>query len=226
MNASGQSQSTDPRVASYLDALNRALYGLPDAVRAEVYGEIRQHIDDELAGRPGDSAAIPEVLERLGDPLEIAREAGAYPQQPPQPTQRGRAHEIAAVILLAVGGFIGGIGWLVGLVLLWTSERFTRADKIIGTILVPGGFLASLVVLGVGAVAPVSQASCSSGPVEVPVQSGGGHGGLPIHSTLTAATCTGGPSTAVTIVIIAVLLVVVLGPLYTTIRLSRRVAAM
>jgi hypothetical protein len=39
-------------------------------------------------------------------------------------------------------------------------------------------------------------------------------------------TCTGGHSAVFTVVVIAVALVVLLGPLYTVIRLSRRVAAM
>jgi HAAS domain-containing protein len=228
MNASGQSQSTDPRVVSYLDALNRALYGLPDSVHAEVYGEIRQHIDDELAQRPGDSTAIPEVLDRLGDPQEIAREAGAYPAPMPPPQRPSRVHEIFAVILLAIGGFVAGFGWIVGVVLLWTSNRFTRADKVIGTLLVPGGFFASLLVLGFGLVGTTTEESCSTGPSSPQV-----HGIKIPHTEATSyltrsvtTTCTGGHSAVFTVVVIAVALVVLLGPLYTVIRLSRRVAAM
>jgi len=245
MNASGQSQSTDPRVAHYLDELNRALSGLPDSVRGEVYGDIRQHIDDELAQRPDDPSAVPEVLDRLGDPLEIAREAGAYPHLPPQQQpapHRGKLHEIFAVILLAIGGFIVGIGWLVGLVLLWTSDRFTKADKLIGTILVPGGFLTSLLFLGFGVAGPSSVETCSasgSGPViqgipATPVVRGGKHVHTPAsHAPVTHVTqpvthtvCTGGHSVWFSIALIALFLLVILGPLYTTIRLSRRVAAM
>jgi HAAS domain-containing protein len=228
MTASGHQQSTDPRVASYLDALNRALYGLPESVHADVYGEIRQHIDDELAQRPGDESAIPEVLDRLGDPLEIAREAGAYPLQAPPPHRSGRLHEIFAVILIAIGGFIAGIGWIVGVVLLWTSSRFTRADKVIGTILVPGGFLGSLLALGIGLVGPTTQETCSSGPnaprvhrIKIP------HTEATSYLTQSVTTtCTGGHSALFTVVVIALLLIALLGPLYTVIRLSRRVAAM
>jgi hypothetical protein len=242
MNASGQSQSTDPRVAEYLDALNRALYGLPDSLRGEVYGEIRQHIDDELAQRPGDDAAVPEVLERLGDPADIAREAGASPPLPMPPYRKSRIHEISAVILIAIGGFLAGIGWLVGLVLLWTSDRFTKADKLIGTILVPGGFLTSLLFLGFGVAGPVSVETCSSGSaavvqaVRAPVARASKHGishahvsqAPVIHATQAASqtVCTGGHSVWYSIALIAFFLIAILGPLYTTIRLSRRVADM
>jgi hypothetical protein len=226
MTTSGQ-QSTDPRVASYLDALNRALYGLPQAVHAEVYGEIRQHIDDEVAQRPGDDTAIPEVLDRLGDPLEIAREAGAYPMPQPPPPRQGRLHEIFAVILIAVGGFLGGIGWIVGVVLLWTSSRFTRADKWIGTILVPGGFLGSLIALGIGLLGPTSVETCSMSPngprvqrVKVP------HSVPTSYLTQSVSQCSGGHSTLFTVALIAVFVLVILGPIYTVIRLSRRVADM
>jgi uncharacterized membrane protein len=237
MNASGQSQSTDPRVMSYLDALNRALYGLPDAVHAEVYGEIRQHIDDELASRPGDDSAVPEVLARLGDPLEIAREAGANlpPQPQPQPQsqaqRRSRVHEIFAVILLAIGGFVFVFGWVVGVILLWTSERFTRADKWIGTLLIPGGFAASFVALAFGVFGTTTVETCSQsqqGPsvhrVKVPsVEATAAHLNQVAVST---TSCTGGHSIFFTVVAIALFVVVLFGPIYTAVRLSRRVAAM
>jgi uncharacterized membrane protein len=220
MTTSDQSQSTDPRVASYLDALNRALHGLPDLVHAEVYSEIRQHIADELAGRPGDPSAVPEVLDRLGDPIEIAREAGAYPSPRSLPQRKSRVHEIFAVILVSIGGFVAGIGWLVGIVLLWTSDRFTRADKVIGTILVPGGFLTSFVALAFGVAGPTTVETCVSS-----TQSAATTGGSTV-SLAASQTCTGGHTWVYTAVVIAIALVVIFGPLYTTIRLSRRVAQM
>jgi hypothetical protein len=48
-------------------------------------------------------------------------------------------HEIAAIVLLVFGGFLVGIGWLVGVALLWTSSAWTARDKLVGTLLFPGG---------------------------------------------------------------------------------------
>lgn len=59
---------------------------------------------------------------------------------------RGRApvsvpggREMAAIILLLIGGFFSLVGWVVGAVLLWTSPRWRFTDKLLGTVVWPGG---------------------------------------------------------------------------------------
>ena len=60
-------------------------------------------------------------------------------------TDRRSWREWAAVILLPLfGGFAFGVGWLVGLVLLWSSRLWTTRDKLIGTLIVPGGIATAL----------------------------------------------------------------------------------
>jgi hypothetical protein len=57
--------------------------------------------------------------------------------------------EIAALPLLLVGGvFLPVIGWLFGVALLWSSRCWIRRDKLVGTFLLPGGLLASIIVIG------------------------------------------------------------------------------
>jgi hypothetical protein len=51
------------------------------------------------------------------------------------------------VILLPLGGFALGIGWLVGLILLWSSRLWTTRDKLIGTLITPGGTSTATTVL-------------------------------------------------------------------------------
>jgi hypothetical protein len=238
MNPAASSPSADPRIAAYLDALGRALYGLPEPSRSEVYDEIRQHIADQLAQRGGDATAIPEILDRLGDPNDIAREAGAgYPAAgapaagywgggyPGGAPQQSKAQEIFAVILIAIGGFIGGIGWIVGVVLLWSSRRFSTADKLIGTLLIPGGLAVGLVLVFIGGIVPatVSVDSCNdSGPASLT------YGRHLVRVSNVASDCVSqGTGTSVaTVIFIVVGVVALIGPIYTTIRLSRRVAAM
>jgi hypothetical protein len=41
-------------------------------------------------------------------------------------------------MLLLFGGFLALIGWLVGLVLLWSSPRWTVVDKLVETLVLPG----------------------------------------------------------------------------------------
>jgi hypothetical protein len=98
------------------------------------------------------------------------------------------------VILLPLGGFAFGVGWLVGLILLWSSRLWTTRDKLIGTLIIPGGLAASLVaLLTLGLLAGTSY-SCGGGPTVIDPSTGAviKHGG--VHCT-----STGGTSTASTV---------------------------
>ncbi|MGO8961388.1 MAG: HAAS signaling domain-containing protein [Streptosporangiaceae bacterium] len=67
---------------------------------------------------------------------------------PPRPDAAGMGvMEIFAVILLLVGGFLAGIGWIVGAILLWISPRWRLSDKLLGTLIWPGGLAAVIFVL-------------------------------------------------------------------------------
>jgi uncharacterized membrane protein len=245
MNAPS-SQSTDPRIAAYLQTLSHALAGLPEPTRGEVFDEIRQHIDDELAQRPGDETAVPEVLDRLGDPADIAREAGAVPGHAATGATGGtsRKHEIWALALLEAGGFlgvlallghghisgggqlalglfIGAAAWVVGVILLWSSRHFTFTDKLVGTLLVPGGFTGTLFVLAAGGLTSTGGQSCEGGSVTTGV----GVNGTTHVIQQTPETCTGGGTNWVLLgIYLAIVLIAVVGPIYTTARLGRRIS--
>ncbi len=133
-------RTPEDHVQTYLRRLNHELRGLPRAARREVLEEVSGHIDEARAeGSVETEADVRNVLERLGSPDEIAADArerfGVSPRG-------GGVHEVAALVLLLVGGFAFGIGWLVGLVLLWTSQAWTVWDKLIGSLIPPGGGLA------------------------------------------------------------------------------------
>ena len=57
--------------------------------------------------------------------------------------------EWLTLVLLPFGGlFTFGLGWLAGVLLLWTSHVWTVRDKWIGTLVVPGGCFSALLVAG------------------------------------------------------------------------------
>ena len=59
-----------------------------------------------------------------------------------------RRGEVTALWLLLIGGIILPVlGWIIGVVILWASERWSRRDKLIGTFIVPGGLLLPFAVL-------------------------------------------------------------------------------
>jgi hypothetical protein len=69
--------------------------------------------------------------------------------------------EWITVFVLPLGGIvIPVLGWLVGVALLWASSVWTLREKVLGTLLVPGG-LAAIPIIAI--VAASSETSCGFG---------------------------------------------------------------
>jgi uncharacterized membrane protein len=197
--------TTDRLVDDYLEQLDSELAELPRLRRKEIVEEISEHIAEARAGFPERGEAdVRNLLDRLGDPAEIAGEARErFDVQP----KKSRALEISTLLLLLVGGVVlPVIGWLIGVVLLWVSDAWDGRDKLIGTLIVPGGLLLPVALLtmatsaGSGCSTPVSVVG-GSGPETAPCIDGSG--GIDILSLI-----------AVTVLLIA--------PLLTTAYLARR----
>jgi uncharacterized membrane protein len=125
-------------VDTYLRELDRELHDLPAARRRELLEEIRDHIDSALEDPGAGEADVRNVLDRLGDPADIAAEArDRFEIRRPKAGVR----EILALILLPLGGFLWVIGWFAGVILLATSKVWTGREKVIGLLVLPGGLL-------------------------------------------------------------------------------------
>lgn len=136
---------TDRLVQDYLARLESELSGIPRSGRREVLDEIRAHIVEASTELPPeDESGMRNVLERLGEPGEIAAEARArFGVLRAQTTWR----EIGALLLLPFGGLILPVlGWFAGVVLLWVSDVWSARDKAIGTLLVPAGMAVAVLV--------------------------------------------------------------------------------
>ncbi len=133
----------DHVVTDYLSRLDVAAASLPPARRAELLQEIREHIDAaRAAGAAADEATVRTMLDRLGEPEEIVAAAletspEAEPGLVAEPPSTGS--ELAATLLVTVGSFIPLVGWAAGAVLLWGSRRWSTREKLLGTLVVPGG---------------------------------------------------------------------------------------
>lgn len=172
-----------PLVAEYLRQLDTAAAVLPPERRSELVAEIRDHIAQAIgAGSSPDEVAVRTLLDRLGDPEEIvaaAREGEPSLNQPPGPPtapswappqewafrRPSIGLEITAVVMLTLGSIIPFVGWLVGVVLLWVSRRWTVTEKILATLIVPGGpfTLLALGLLVVGQTCSSSSVSSADG---------------------------------------------------------------
>jgi hypothetical protein len=149
------SQTLHPLAADYLDRLRRAGRGLPPERLRELLAEIEAHLSEAIERGASDAQAC-NVLDRLGEPEAII--AAETPRPDALPARRG-AREWAAIVLLLVGGFIFGVGWLAGVILLWSSRAWTARDKWIGTLVIPGG-LATSVALGLVVLVPPAKKIC------------------------------------------------------------------
>jgi hypothetical protein len=129
--------TTERAVKKYLSRVDRALREAGADRRKEIVEEIATHIREELSQIDGEptEAQVDDVLAQVGDPDEIAAQEGGNHPAVPFPF-RG----IAALVLLLAGGLLFfPVGWLVGVVLLWSCDRWEVRDKILGTALVPLG---------------------------------------------------------------------------------------
>lgn len=204
---------TETEIQRYLKRLSKAARGLPRARRRELVAEIEQHIRDALIETPvASEAEMLNLLDRIGEPEEIAAAASGRSATP------STAMETWAIILLLLGGFVALVGWLAGVALLWSSDIWTRREKLIGTLVIPGGLATGLFALGFALAGGVGGQVCSSsGPLYRMDKDGSRHlvraGG---------STCTGGASTLGTIAILLTLAILLIAPIATAIYLGRR----
>ena len=135
----------DALILRYLQDLERELYDLPASRRQELLDEVGEHIATARAALdPETEAGVRTMLERLGDPADIAaeaRERSGVQRPPARPATPWL--EVIAIVLLV----IPFAGWVVGVVLVWLSRLWTTRDKLIGTL---GGM--SWVLAGLGTV--------------------------------------------------------------------------
>lgn len=142
--------ATDP-VADYLARLDDALRDVPFGTAREIRAGIAEELDSLEP-----SAARARIAE-LGDPRAIAAEAAdasEAPSTPPvavaaPPTGYGRGPGYVAVTALLVG--IGGLvlpvlGWIAGMVALWTGRVWTTFERWIATL---APLVVSAVVVGI-----------------------------------------------------------------------------
>jgi hypothetical protein len=187
-----------PRAADYLKRLHDAARSLPRSRRDDLLADIQDHLA-EAAPAGASEADVRTALDRLGDPDQIVAA-----EMDGEPRGRRGAVEWGAIILLLVGGVvIPFVGWLVGALLLWVSQSWTLRDKLIGTLVLPGGLLpAAVMTLYLGA--------ASSEVCESPGVNGA------------AQTCTGGPSEAHQILLIVIFVATIVIPFFTAVHLARQ----
>jgi hypothetical protein len=191
-----------PLAAEYLERLRRAGRGLPSGRLRELLAEIEGHLSEAIDPGASDAVAL-TVLDKLGEPEAII--AAETPQEDELPARRG-TREWAAISLLLLGGFIFAVGWFVGLVLLWSSRAWNTRDKWIGTLVIPGGLATGVLIGLIASSAPTKKLCRVIAGVAQRCTTASGH--APVSGILG----------------VAVLAVLVLAPIATSVYLARRAA--
>jgi hypothetical protein len=130
----------DQLIDGYLARIQAAAADLSAGSRNELVGDMRSHIAEARARDSEETdASILNLLDRLGEPDVVVEEArnrthGRAGASPPVAPYRPGILEIAALILLP-------LIWPIGVTLLWISPVWKTRDKIIGTLVPPGGYL-------------------------------------------------------------------------------------
>jgi hypothetical protein len=192
--------ATHPLAADYLRRLGAAGRHLPADRLDDLCAEIENHLAEAIPPGTSDADAL-VVIERLGSPEEIVE---AEQPRSAVPVDEGPRswREWGAIVLLPLGGFIFGIGWIAGLILLWSSRAWTTRDKLIGTFILPGG---------IAAIFPIA------------IATGTRQKTLCFHSAAHSY-ChpVGGPPASHSALLIVLAVVVVIVPILTAIYLARR----
>jgi len=186
-------------INGHLSRLEAETADLPSRERHELVDGVREHIAAARAEMPEETdAALLNLLDRLGDPADLAE------------LERSRLglHAPAArrVGLLEIGALVlTPLVWPIGVILLWTSGAWNTRDKLIGTLLPPGGLFTSMIVFTIA--------------LQMPRQVCNSHA---IYGHAPATTCSGGLSGIGGVFDVIVFLLVVFSPILTGIYMGIR----
>jgi uncharacterized membrane protein len=155
-------------VGEYLRRLQRTMGDVPVDRREEILQEIEEHIAELLGEYPeATDADVRNVLERVGDPEDIAAEARERvedhsPNQTVAVVVRPRNSwtDSAAIALLILSGplimfplfrpEVALIGWFVAFILVWLSVVWSTRDKTKASLAMTAGLLSALLINGSG----------------------------------------------------------------------------
>lgn len=115
-------------VADYLRGFETAARTMAPGPRDRAVRRVRRLLRDDLLRTEASVAEVRRYLQDLGTPAELRTMADAT---------QGRRGSSAMLAIVAV--VFTTLCWPLGVPLLWYSRYWTRTEKLVGTLLVPGG---------------------------------------------------------------------------------------
>ncbi len=156
MHPDSAQPSDDAVITNYLVRVRRAARRLPRGRRDWVIAKIGDRLADTIEANDGGSRDVRATLVRFGQPRDVVLAVDGH-----NPGAEASWLEYAAILLVLAGGVLWRPAWLAGVTLLWVSPRWRWQDKVLATLVWPGGLiLANLLAvryLATGLVASGSQ---------------------------------------------------------------------
>ncbi len=135
----GQEPELDPPferaqdlVADYLRRFETLARTMPPGPRDRAVRRVRRLLRDDLLHTEASASEVRQYLQDLGTPEELSEQAR---------TTQGRRGASARLATVAV--ILTPLFWPLGVPLLWYSRYWTRAEKLVATLVVPGGAAAA-----------------------------------------------------------------------------------
>jgi hypothetical protein len=171
------SHEVDSIFGNYLSELTAHALRLSPEVRDELLSGISEYLHAAReGGEASNPAAAMNLLARVGDPttlVDAAIEASGQSARRESTVadrfadERHTSTGRKVLLLLTIGSFLPVVGWLYGVSIVWRSALWSRASKIVATVVVPGGPLAAIALafwLG-----NLTQQTCSSETIWFPI---------------------------------------------------------
>ncbi|MGH7919600.1 MAG: hypothetical protein ACREQM_06610 [Candidatus Dormibacteraceae bacterium] len=118
----------DVMVADYLRRFEAEARSMAPGPRAAAIRRVRALLHDDLLRHEPSSAEARRYLDELGTPAELRAKAAAAHGK------RG-----SSVGLACMAAVLTPTLWPLGVLLLWRARYWTRAEKLVATLVVPGG---------------------------------------------------------------------------------------
>lgn len=200
-----------PLAEDYLIRPRHAGRLLPADRLRDLLDEIEGYLNESIPLEASDEDAL-ETLERLGPPGDVVEAEQATGQAS---TDRRGPRAWSAAFLLPFGGFVLGVGWLIGLILLWSSRLWTTRDKLLGTLIVPGGLATGLLVLLAATSLQTERCKAFATPINSATGPSVSHGTMHCNTIR-------GLSTTRTVLQIVLAVILIAGSIITAVYLARR----
>lgn len=142
-SGTGPPVEDDTLLADYLLRVRRAARRLPRGRREWVITKVGDRLADALETNDGGTRDVRAALARFGEPRDVVLAVDGH-----VPGTEASWMEYTAVLLVLAGGVLWKAAWLAGVTLLWVSPRWRWPDKLLATLVWPGGLIVANLVAG------------------------------------------------------------------------------